>query len=254
VNPGILTSGYRPPPMPYGLLGSPRAVPMIDPYGFDPRAIVGLRIWLDGADQSSMTTNGSTVSEWRDKSGNGLHAAQATASSQPTFSANQIGGRPALVFGSGGVKFMDTPSFSSLQPVTFFIVTRKDNTAQANVLDSGGNQSLGRQYLFGTTNIEYGGTGAVITTSTPFGTSPRAITMRLNSTSSFLRVNGVQSANVNGGTSGVGTGYRIGAFNSASSGLVGAIGEILVYGTVSAQEIFAIERYLAFKWSITVAA
>jgi len=35
VNPGILTSGYRPPPMPYGLLGSPRAVPTIDPYGYD---------------------------------------------------------------------------------------------------------------------------------------------------------------------------------------------------------------------------
>jgi hypothetical protein len=35
VNPGILTSGYAPPPMPSGLLGSPRAVPMIDPYGYD---------------------------------------------------------------------------------------------------------------------------------------------------------------------------------------------------------------------------
>jgi hypothetical protein len=35
VNPGILTSGYAPPPMPYGLLGSPGAVPTIDPYGYD---------------------------------------------------------------------------------------------------------------------------------------------------------------------------------------------------------------------------
>ena len=35
MNPGILTSGYRPPPMPYGLLGSPCAVPTIDPYGYD---------------------------------------------------------------------------------------------------------------------------------------------------------------------------------------------------------------------------
>jgi len=86
----------------------------------------------------------------------------------------------------------------------------------------------------------------------PFGASPHLLTMRLNSASSFIRVNGVQTANVNGGTAMTQTGYRFGAFNAASSGLVGAIGEVLFYGTLSAQEISAIEQYLAAKWSIAL--
>ena len=219
---------------------------------FDPRQISGMRLWLDGADASSVTLDGPTASEWRDKSGSGFHASQPTASSQPTFSANQIGGRSALVFGSGGVKTMETPVFWSSQPVTAFVVVRKDSTANANIFDAGGSQAGGRQYLFGSTNIEYGSSNVVVTTSVPFGASPRLLTVRLNSASSFIRVNGVQTANVNGGTAMTQTGYRFGAFNAASSGLVGAIGEVLFYGTLSAQEISAIEQYLAAKWSIAL--
>jgi hypothetical protein len=35
VNNGILTSGHAPPPMPYGLLGTPTPVPMVDLYAYD---------------------------------------------------------------------------------------------------------------------------------------------------------------------------------------------------------------------------
>jgi hypothetical protein len=38
VNAGILTSGYAPPPMPYGLLGRPQPVRMIDPTSIHPEA------------------------------------------------------------------------------------------------------------------------------------------------------------------------------------------------------------------------
>jgi len=38
---------------------------------FSPLSISGLSLWLDGADQSSMTLSGSSVTQWRDKSGNG---------------------------------------------------------------------------------------------------------------------------------------------------------------------------------------
>jgi hypothetical protein len=39
VNPGILTSGYAPPPMPHGLLGRPTLVPMIDGRAYDADAM-----------------------------------------------------------------------------------------------------------------------------------------------------------------------------------------------------------------------
>ena len=47
-------------------------------------------LWLDAADSSTITLNGSTVSEWRDKSGNGRHATQTTAASQPTLTGTDI--------------------------------------------------------------------------------------------------------------------------------------------------------------------
>ena len=41
---------------------------------FTPLAVPGCALWLDGADQTSMTLNQSTLTNWRDKSGNGYMA------------------------------------------------------------------------------------------------------------------------------------------------------------------------------------
>lgn len=43
--------------------------------GFNPKSISGLALWLDASDLSTITLNGSNVSEWRDKSGAGAPAA-----------------------------------------------------------------------------------------------------------------------------------------------------------------------------------
>lgn len=52
-------------------------------------AAITTALWLDAADSSTITLNGSTVSEWRDKSGNARHAAQATAASQPQYNSTE---------------------------------------------------------------------------------------------------------------------------------------------------------------------
>ena len=51
---------------------------------FTPLAVPGCVLWLDAADTSSMTMNGSTVSQWNDKSGRGFNMTQPTAGNQPT--------------------------------------------------------------------------------------------------------------------------------------------------------------------------
>ena len=53
-------------------------------------------LWLDAADASTVTLNGSTVSQWNDKSGNERHATQATAGNQPTYLTNEINGKSVL--------------------------------------------------------------------------------------------------------------------------------------------------------------
>ena len=64
-----------------------------------------LALWLDAEDTASITLNGSTVSQWDDKSGNSRHFSQATAANQPTYQAAGFNGRPTLNF-DGGSDFM----------------------------------------------------------------------------------------------------------------------------------------------------
>lgn len=61
-------------------------------------SMLGPTLWLDAADASTITLNGSTVSLWSDKSGTGNHMTNAVASSQPLYSATGFNGRPALDF------------------------------------------------------------------------------------------------------------------------------------------------------------
>ena len=57
-----------------------------------------LALWLDADDASTITLNGSTVSEWRDKSANRRHALMATAANQPTYNATGGNGYPVIDF------------------------------------------------------------------------------------------------------------------------------------------------------------
>lgn len=54
--------------------------------------------WFDAADPTTLTANSGNVSQWRDKSGNQNHAAQATASRRPATGSATIGGLNAIAF------------------------------------------------------------------------------------------------------------------------------------------------------------
>ena len=63
-----------------------------------PAELTGLALWLDADDASSITLNGSTVSQWSDKSGNNQHVVQATASAQPLYLPTTFNSKPTLYF------------------------------------------------------------------------------------------------------------------------------------------------------------
>ena len=63
--------------------------------GFSPQVIPGLTLWLDAADQSTMTLSGSSVTTWRDKSGNGYNATVTSGANAPILSGNSIQFRAA---------------------------------------------------------------------------------------------------------------------------------------------------------------
>ena len=59
-------------------------------------AQISTSLWLDAADTETITLNGSTVSQWNDKSGNGRNASQGTAALQPAYTVNGLNGKPVI--------------------------------------------------------------------------------------------------------------------------------------------------------------
>lgn len=62
-------------------------------------------LWLDAADEATIVLNGSTVSEWKDKSGAARNVSQPTASAQPTYKAAGRNGLSVVSFPVSGKFF-----------------------------------------------------------------------------------------------------------------------------------------------------
>lgn len=57
-----------------------------------------IKLWLKADAGTNSNVNGSSISSWADRSGNGFTATQATAGSQPTFTTGAINFNPGLTF------------------------------------------------------------------------------------------------------------------------------------------------------------
>jgi hypothetical protein len=219
-------------------------------------------LWLDAADTSTITLNGSTVSQWSDKSGNARNATQATAANQPAYSSPNItfaDGSDVLTFGSNnasGTFGYGTGDFAILAVVN---PTARVGTWGSEILT---------QHLFGARadfsfrilqdgRLVYGGTSAanIALSSATVALSVRSITAVTRASNTFqLYINGT----ANGvGTStdsiGNGTGASIGNTFSGTTAsfLNGAINEMIVVPTtLSADNRLNLEGYLAWKWGL----
>ena len=242
---------------------------------FDPTSIEGLGLWLDASKTSSLTFNATTVSEWRDLSGNGRDFAEATAGNQP--GTRTLGTRQALDFGGSAWLIGNAASLSIARNVgglTIFIAGELDATDSARVfLNISRNGSLAQarallDFDSSSQSFRAGGrrtdadsfvgviSGASVTTD------PVVLTGVYNYGASdlFLYVSGsllasTTSFQVDGNTSDTDSnGVSIGQSGLATSVLDGAIGEILVYQrALSAAERQVVEQALGKKWGIAVA-
>jgi hypothetical protein len=89
-----------------------------------------LQLWLDAADSTTLTTTASSVSQWRDKSGYGNNASQATAALQPTLTSTAINDLPALSLSSDQ---LDIPSLVLTgQGYTFFVAATMTTSTASN--------------------------------------------------------------------------------------------------------------------------
>jgi len=150
---------------------------------------VGLQLWLDASDASTLydaTTGGSLVSadggvaRWEDKSGNGRHFTQATSGNRPTRKVADINGLDCLRFdGSNDILTRSQEAWAHTVPLNFFVVFRAaafsaayntlwdfwgdsevDTASQTGLIKSNGKSAI---YLIATdaSQPNYDGTGSV---------------------------------------------------------------------------------------------
>lgn len=222
--------------------------------GFNPRQIAGLAAWFDAQDAASITLNGTTVSQWVDKSGSGRTLSQATPANQPDYVAAGINGKPSLEL-DGSNHFMNGSSTLISQPFTMYAVLEVDDNATNKNLLSGGTSGLvpvlatnGSEFL-----TLYAGTS--ISATTAVLTSPGVAVGLFDGATSVGRVNGSQVLTGNAGTidwSPTDNGLSLGTFaGGGSQRWDGLVGEILLYaGKHTTAQTARVEGYLAWKWGL----
>lgn len=109
--------------------------------GFNPKSISGLVAWFDADDAGTFTLSGTSVSEWRDKSGNGYAVSQSTGNNQPARTGT-IRGRACIDFdGTNDVLFSDGTGLSAVyngdKSVTLFVVGEMHSAAERAINDLG---------------------------------------------------------------------------------------------------------------------
>jgi hypothetical protein len=218
--------------------------------GFNPKTISGLVGWWDANDASTITLNGSNVSQWNDKSISGFHVSQATAGNQPAYVTSSLNGKSGVDWGAveGNTKNLTRSSMPAYSPRDTYVVADYDGANpfgnftglfhHAQVFS--GAQGGAGEWTSGTawSLISLNG-GANSTTLLPAYLSP--FLLRVTTATGILASGGTTTNTL-----------RIGGWATAPSrGWAGKIYEMLIFSsTLSATEDAAVRRYLKGKWGV----
>jgi hypothetical protein len=232
---------------------------------FSPRQIPGLVVWLDGADPAGngvIPANGSTISTWTDKSGNGNNG---TAVNTPTYSVSSRG----VATSSGAYFSLPNGAFPfNDSSYTYFFVFTTTTTGSVNSLFGGGVPGTTRS----TVAVRLGTNGAnnVIQTywwsngindllvSNTYSANTISIAETWYATGSTRTItlnfagSSTDSPAVPGARLQANTNNYLGLAYPGDGALTGFHYEFLVYNTsLSTTQRQQIESYLSQKWGLT---
>lgn len=215
-------------------------------------------LWLDAADTSTITLNGSTVSQWADKSGNGRNFSQATAANQPGYS------NPNITFDGSNDVLTRTPGSFGYGTGNFAILAVVAPTARTSSFGS----EIISQHVYGLNadfafqistagNLKYLGTNGTnnLASSTTVPLNTRSIvevTRTSNDHVLYINASNVGSATITDSIANTSSAAIGGSNNNnPNSAFAGAIGEMLVVPTtLSTTDRQKLEGYLAWKWGL----
>lgn len=238
----------------------------VNPF-FTPTQISGCQLWLDAADQSSLSLSGASLSQIRDKSGNAYNATQATLASQPIWSSNRI------TFSNN--KYLDFPQAAINNTTTYALFLVFNPIASVNWIIQKQYNGVGSYNMLSMTNFWQNNTGitnylywnAWPNTYSPInsGTALQLNTVQLvEVTYNGTTLNMFQNGNLLSSATGT---YNIQNQLSATNCTIGSwrpdggiqnsgvtnfqFGEFVYYNTsLTIQQRQQIEGYLAWKWGL----
>ena len=213
---------------------------------FTPKSLTGLRLWLDGADTTSMVRSETTVTRWNDKSGNG---GDATATGSPTSTGSGV------VYPNTGIYFTLNTAYASTH--TIYIVCTTTIASQVYL--------FGRNYAssapafitnYTGTSLEYydDPRGRYTLAATPTSTFIASY-IRTFGTSLALRYNGsqiggLQASPTTSENTSVNWGY-LGAATTTAGYYSGTIYEFMIFNAaLTTDQAQQVEGYLAWKWGL----
>ena len=223
--------------------------------------IAGYYLWYDASDAASISLNGSNVSQWNDKSGNGLHLTQATSTYQPGYTETQ-NGKNVVTFAAD---FLYNASVSSPTTATTFAVMNNTTGGSSDQLPIcfGSDDTTGSyiSYLnFSSPNWRIsweGGSGFGRTFVNLSGQGSYNVwngRRRSANTDNRNLVNNTGAATATGVTFTTNSSLSLGNYWNVPTGsypFYGKMAEILVYNSaLSDADTTSVYNYLKTKWGL----
>lgn len=208
-------------------------------------AEITTNLWLDAFDETTLVTSGSDVTQWNDKSGNGVNFS-STLANDPQTGTLTLNSKNVIQF-QGNARLENASSFT--QPITYFVVGKAANATDAFI------DGLGSSYrnLVGLNASGYLQmyAGNALSDSTDRRDTDLLISAVFNSSSSSGYINGTSVLSGGAGTDDASSGLVIGDDQSGNNELSGYIAEIIaIEGTPDEETRQTVEGYLAHKWGL----
>lgn len=238
-------------------------------------------VWLDASNSSSITLNGSTVSQWNDLSPNAYIFSQGTASYQPTLVSSGLNSKNTISWGGNDV-LNNTASAATWKFFNdgtnyLFCMVAKFQTQAGYLLitDAASSGNVGARVTWGTGELQQhfvfkGVSGTfVVNNASASSTYPSNTWKNVGiladpdnataATRSSIKINNGSSIANNGSTASVSTSdpastWLLGAYlnDGVTDRMVGEIAEIVVIKGADATDSnrTALYNYLNTKWGV----
>lgn len=223
---------------------------------FAPSDVVGLILWVDYSDATSLFTDtsrtvgvsadGNAIAGVSDKSGVGNHLTQATAAAKPTYKVAIQNGK-SVGRHDGGDHIVSLAAITQAQPYTIFATAKVTGVASTQGIVGASAFVPALEVRAGPTWTMYAGT--LLSAGVPETTNWHQLSAVYNGASSILRLDGAQIAAGAAGTTAWSNAISIGDESNGANAWNGDIGEVLIYNsTISGANLTSIESYLKTKW------